>query len=153
MLVGIFVNKLFTFSVSNLTVIQCGFLRERNVVFLSDMILLMVSTLFFSSWITVCICVFAVYWSLSCSVWLGVSGFHVFSVSVTVLRVLLMCLPICLLVDFQYFRVIKLTIPCYCPDLVSEPLGCCLKSTEFCPDFYHSLSIPSLCRVDPKITV
>ena len=46
--VGIFVNKSFTFSVSDLTVLQSGFLREGNVVFFSDMILLMVSLLVFS---------------------------------------------------------------------------------------------------------
>ena len=85
--VGLFVNKSFTFSVSDLTVFQFGFLREGNVVFFSGMINLMVSTFFFSSWINFYVCVFLVYRSLSCSVWLGVSGFPVFSVSVTVLGV------------------------------------------------------------------
>ena len=46
--VGIFVNNSFTFSVSDLTVLQSWFLREGHVVFFSDMILLMVSTLVFS---------------------------------------------------------------------------------------------------------
>ena len=102
--VGTFINKSFTFSISDLTLLQSWFLREGNVVFFSDMILLMVSTLVFFSWISVCICVFVVngsffswicvrvfvfmvYRSLSCSVWLGVSGFPVFSVSVNVLGV------------------------------------------------------------------
>ena len=82
--VGIFVNKSFTFSVSDLTVLQSWFLREGNVIFFSDMILLMVSTLVSSSWVSVFVCVFAVTVSLSCSVWFGVSGFPVFSVSVNV---------------------------------------------------------------------
>ena len=38
-------------------------------------------------------------------------------------------------------------------NLVSEPLICCLKSREFCPDFYHSFSIPSFCWIAPKITI
>ena len=45
--VGIFVNKSFTFSVSDSTVIQSWFLREYNVVLFSDLILLMVSILVF----------------------------------------------------------------------------------------------------------
>ena len=45
--VGIFLNKTFTFSVSDLTVLQSWFLREGNVVFFSDMILLMGSILVF----------------------------------------------------------------------------------------------------------
>ena len=64
-----------------------------------------------------------------------------------------MCLPIYLLVDFQYFKVRKLTILCYCPNLVSEPLVCCHIFAEFCPDFYHSFSILSFGRVASKITV
>ena len=48
--VGIFVKKSFTFSVLDLTVHQSLFLREGNVIFFSDMILLMVSTLVFFLW-------------------------------------------------------------------------------------------------------
>ena len=79
--------KSFTFSVSNLTVLQFRFLRKGNVVFFSDMILLMVSIFIFFSWVSVCVCVFVVYDSLSCSVWFGLSGFPVFRVSFTVLGV------------------------------------------------------------------
>ena len=86
-LVGIFVNKSFTFSVSDSTVLQSWFLREGNVVFISDMILLMVSLLVFSSWVSVCICVFAVHGLLSCRVWLGVFGFSVCIVSVSMVGV------------------------------------------------------------------
>ena len=42
---------------------------------------------------------------------------------------------------------------CYRPNLVSEPLVYCLKSTEFSPDFYHSFSIPSFSRFASKITI
>ena len=70
--VEIFVNKLFTFLVLDLTVLQSWFLRDGNVVFFSDMILLMVFTLVFFSWVSVCVCMFVVYGSLSCSVWSGV---------------------------------------------------------------------------------
>ena len=63
--VGIFGNKPFTFLVLDLTVLQSEILREGNVVFFSDKILLMVSTLVSSSWISV----FAVHRSLSCSFW------------------------------------------------------------------------------------
>ena len=54
------------------------------MVFFSDKILLMVSILVFSSWVSVCVCVFVVHGTLSCCVWFGVSGFPEFSVSVTV---------------------------------------------------------------------
>ena len=57
------------------------------MVFFSDTILLMLSILVFSSWVSVCVYVFAVHGSLSCSVWLGVSGFSVFIILVTVLGV------------------------------------------------------------------
>ena len=87
MFIGIFVNKLFTFSVLDLTVLQSWLLTEGNVVFFSITILLLVSISVFSSWISVCICMFVMHGSLSCSVWLGVSSFPVFSVSVTVLGV------------------------------------------------------------------
>ena len=73
--VGVFINKSFTFSVSDLTVLQSWFLREGNIVFFSEMILLIVSILVFPSWVSVCVFVFAVHESVSCSVWLGVSGF------------------------------------------------------------------------------
>ena len=84
---GVLVNKSFTFSASDLTVLQSLFLIEGNLVFFSDMILLMVSILFFSSWVSVCVYVFAVQGSLSCIVCLEVSDFCVFSISVTVLGV------------------------------------------------------------------
>ena len=87
LLVGIFVNWSFTFSVLDLTVLQSCFLREGNKVFFSDMILFMISTFFCLSWVSVCVFVLAMYWSLSLTVWLGVSGFPLFSVSVTVLGV------------------------------------------------------------------
>ena len=136
--VGIIVNKSFNFSVSDLTFHQSWFLRESNVVFFSDMILLMIFTFIFSSRVNVCVCVFAVYQSLSCSVWLGVCVFPCLGYCI---RGLLMCLPIYLWMDFQYFRIRKLTILCYCPNLVSKSLVCCLKSSEFCLDFNHSFSI------------
>ena len=63
-----------------------------------------------------------------------------------------MHLPIYLLVDFQYFKIRKPTILCNSPNLVSEPLAC-LKFSDLCPDLYHSFSVPSVCRVDPKISV
>ena len=53
--VGIFVYMSFTFSVSDLTVLQSWFPTEGNVVFFSDMILLMVSTFVFSSGASVCV--------------------------------------------------------------------------------------------------
>ena len=55
--------------------------------FFSDMILLMVCTSIFSSWVSVYVSVFAVHESLSCSVWLGVSGFPLFIFSVSVVGV------------------------------------------------------------------
>ena len=94
--VGIFVNKSFTFLVSDLTVLQSWFLREGNVVFFSCMILLMISTLIFSSLVNVYVCVSVMYRSLSCRVWLGVSCYPVFSVSVTALGFFLcICRYIC----------------------------------------------------------
>ena len=78
--VGIFVNKSFTFSVSDLTERkQCGFLARHdssNGIYIS-----------FSFWVSVGVCVCAVHGELSCSVWLGVSGFPEFSVSVIVLGI------------------------------------------------------------------
>ena len=41
----------------------------------------------------------------------------------------------------------------YSPNLVSESLACCLKSSEFYPDSYHSFPIHFLCKVSPTITV
>ena len=85
--VGIFLNKSFTFSVSDLTVLQSWFLWEGNVVFFWDMILLMVSTLvFFLLGQCLRLCV-VVHESLSWSVCLGVSDFSVFIVSVTAVEV------------------------------------------------------------------
>ena len=91
--VQIFVNKSFTFLVSNLTVLQSWFLREGNVVFFSDVILFMtlfmILTFIYLSSVSICIFVFAVFRSLSFSVrfLLAVSGFPEFCVSVTVLGV------------------------------------------------------------------
>ena len=84
---GVSVNKSFTFSVSDLTFFQTWFLREDNVIFFLDIILLMISTFVFVFRVSVCVCGFAVYGSQSWSFWFGVSGFPVFSVSVTVLGV------------------------------------------------------------------
>ena len=83
-------------SVSDLTVLQSWFLREGNVILFSDMILLMVSALVFSSWVSVFVCVFAIYESLSCSVWFGVYSFPVIIALVTVVGVCwCVCLYIC----------------------------------------------------------
>ena len=92
--VRIFVNKSLTFSVSDLTVLQSWFLREGNVVFFSDMILLMASTLVFPLG-----SVFAFLCSRCMS--------HCHVVFGDGIKGLLMCLPIHLLVDFQYFKVRK----------------------------------------------
>ena len=77
--VGLFVNRSFTFSVSDFTFLRSWFLREDNEVFFSDMILFMNSTFLLA----------LVFASLLFSVWfwLGVSGFSVFSISVTILGV------------------------------------------------------------------
>ena len=101
--VGVFVHKSFTFSVSDLTIPQSWFLRESNEVLFSDIVLFIISSFIFSSWVSVCVFVFEVHRSISLSVWLWlrISNFPVFSVSITVL----ICLPIYLLVDFQYFNV------------------------------------------------
>ena len=65
-----------------------------------------------------------------------------------------MCLPIYLLVDFQYFKVKKKNNHfCFCSHLVIEPLVCCPKSSEFYPDLYNSFSMASFCREIPKIRV
>ena len=79
--VRIFVTMSFNFSVSNLTVLQSWFLGEGHVVFFSDIILFNISP--FNFFLRLCI---GVYWSLSSRgwFWLGISGFLVFNVSVTV---------------------------------------------------------------------
>ena len=97
-----------------------------------------------------CVFEFAVYRSLSSHVWFEVSGFPVFSDSVIVLGI---CWCVCWYIYWWIFKVRKTTILCYCPNLVSEPLVCCLKSSEFSSDFYHSFSIPSFFWVAPKIKV
>ena len=137
----------------DLTFLQSWFMWEGNVVFFSDMILLRISTFDCSSWVNVFVYVIAVYRSLSCSVWFGVSGFPVFSVSVTVLGVCWCFLRIYLFVNFLCYKVWNPSILCYCSNLVGEPFIRCLKSHEFFSDFYNSFSIPSFCRVAPKITV
>ena len=76
----------------NLTVFQSWFLRDGYMVFFSDMIRLMISTFICSSWVNVCVCVFAVYQSLSFSVSLGVSCFPVSIVWIIVLGI---CWCIC----------------------------------------------------------
>ena len=58
--------------------------------------------------------------------------------------------PIYLLVDFLYFKVIKPTILCYCPNVGSAPLVCCLKSVQISIILF---SLPSFCRVASKIAV
>ena len=95
--IGMFFNKSFTFLVSDLTVLQSWFLREVNVVFFSDMILLMVSTLVFfpleSVFAFVCLlCV------IHCHV---VSAFPVFIVSVTVI-IIIIIITILLFASFFY---------------------------------------------------
>ena len=84
--VGIFVNESIIFSVSDLTLPQSWFLREGNVIFFLEMILLMISTFTYSSWLNIFICVFVVYWSLPYCVWLIVFGFPVSSVTAAVLE-------------------------------------------------------------------
>ena len=83
MIVGIFVNRLYTFSISDLTVLQSYTLKEGNQAFFLDIILFMISTFIFSSWVSTFVVVFAVILPLSFSVWfwLIISGFPVFSVS------------------------------------------------------------------------
>ena len=58
-----------------------------------------------------------------------------------------------LLVYFFYFKVRKTTFVYDHPNLISESLTCCLKSSAFFPDFYYSFPIPSLCQVASRITV
>ena len=82
--VWIFVNKSFTFLVYGLTFLQSWFLRESNVVFLSDMIFSMICSFIFSSSVNVSASVFAMYRSLSFSFWFGLSDCPVFSASATV---------------------------------------------------------------------
>ena len=142
--VGIFVNKSFTFSISDLTVLQSWFLREGNGVFFSGIILLMVCILIFPLE-----SVFAVHGSLSCSIWHGVSGFPEFTVSVTVLG---FCWCVCRYICWWISsKIRKPSILYYCSNLVNDHLVCCLKSIEFCPDFYHYFSIPSFYSVTSKI--
>ena len=136
--VEIFVNNSFTFTVSDLTVLQSWFLREGNVVFFSVMFFQMVSML---DWVSTCICV-----------WFGVYEFCVF-----------MCVGYCgsffyvfaylFVGSFLYFKFRKSTILCYCPNLVSDLLVCWFKSAKFRPDFYHSFSILTFSRVASKITI
>ena len=51
------------------------------------------------------------------------------------------------------FQCQKIVFFYYCPNLVGESLVCCLKSTEFCPNFNHSFSIPSFSNVAPPIAI
>ena len=69
MFVGIFINRSLTLSVLDFTVLLSWFTRESNVVFFSDRILFMISTFIFSSRVSVCVVVFAVFLLLSFSVW------------------------------------------------------------------------------------
>ena len=105
--VGIFVNQSFTFSVSDLPVLQSWFLREQNVVFFSDMILFIISTFIFPSWLIVCVFVFAVWRSSLFSVWfwLGVSDFPVFSILVIVSGV---CWCFCLYIYRWIYGILRL---------------------------------------------
>ena len=50
-----------------------------------------------------------------------------------------------------YFKVRKPTFLYYY--LVGKSLPCCLKTSTFLPDLYHSFPISSLCRVALKIVV
>ena len=97
--VGMFVNKSFTFPVSDLTVLQSWFQREGNEVFFRHDSSNGIYISFFSSWVSVSVRVFTMHLSLPCSVWLGVCGFPEFGY----VKSLLICLPISLFVDFQYY--------------------------------------------------
>ena len=146
--VGKFVNNSFTFSVLYWNFHLSCFLREANVVLFSDLILLISTFIFFLTWVNICICDFIVYRSFSCCLWFEVS---VWCLGYCI-RSRLICLLIYLFEDILYFKVRKLIILGYCPNQVSEPLLCSLKSSEFCPDFYHSFSVPFFI-VTPKKTV
>ena len=136
-------------------VLHFWFLREGNVLFFSDMTLFMISTFVFSSWVSVCVVVFAVYWSLSFSVWLwlGLSCFPVFSVTFIVLGVSwFVSLYICWWIS-SISRVKKTNHSLILFNLVCQPLVCCLKSSGFCLNSHYSFSIPSFWRVALKIII
>ena len=81
--------EICVFSVSTMTVFQSWFLIDGNVVLFSDMILFKISTLLFSSCVSVTSIMFGcvVFWLLllGISIWLAGSAFSVVSVSVTAL--------------------------------------------------------------------
>ena len=54
---------------------------------------------------------------------------------------------------FLIFQGQKTTPFYYCSNLIGKPLACCLKTSTFLPDLYHSFPITSLRRVALKIVV
>ena len=150
--VEICVSNSFIFSVSALTIFQPWFLSYGNLVFFSDIILFKISIFIFASCVSLCSvwfgCVVLRLLLLYRSFRLECSCFSVFNVSIIVLE---SCCLDYLLLYLLYFKVRKSTFLCYRPNLVSESLDCCLKSCVFFPDFYPPFSIPTLCRVAPKL--
>ena len=151
--VGIFVNKFFSFSVRTLTAPESYFLRECSAVFFLYTILLMISIFIFSSGVNVCVFVLAVYRSLSCRIWFGVSGFPVFNTFVTVLGVC-WCVTYILFIWFPVFQRQK-TNPFFIIVLTwSETFRfVVLNLTNSVKDSINFFSISSFCSVTPKISV
>ena len=57
---------------------------------------------------------------------------------------------------FTYFSFLKVRKPTFLSNhssLVSKSLAFCIKYSGFCPNFYHSFSIPSFSRIALKIRV
>ena len=163
--VGIFVNKSLTFSVSDSAVLQSWLLRESNEVSFSDMSLFM-STIIFSSWVSVCVfyvynhffflgqclrvcCVSVII--IYCLVLVRVFWFSCILCLGYGIRGLFACLPLYLLVGFQYFTVKNKAFFVIVLTWSWRAFG--LKSSKFCLDFNHSFSIPSFWWVAPKITI
>ena len=118
---------------------QCGFHFRHdsfNDIFISFFLLGKCLCLCaYGAWVIVMLCLFRSLW-LSCIYCLAYCG-----------RSLLMSLSIHLWWISSISRSENQPFFCYCLNLVSEPLVCCLKSAKFCPDFYHSFSISSFGRV------
>ena len=53
---------------------------------------------------------------------------------------------------FLYLYIRKSTFLKNHSSFVSKSLTCCIKFSGICPNFYHSFSQPSLCRISLKIT-
>ena len=147
--VGLFVNVV---SVSDLTVLRSWFLNGGNVVFFSDMIHLMTSTLVFfpllgqclrfdvcGVWVIVMYCLVRSFW-LSCILCLD-----------SCIRGLFVCLSIDLLMNFQYFKVRKQTI--FVIILTwSASLWCIALSLPNSVQITIVLFLFHFCKVAPKIT-